>query len=256
MKTRTRFVNLVVFSAVLLAAVGMLLGGCGTNGDPDPGIKPPVNGQGNGGTVTPPIPPAAKLAAVKIELPKPLFIGTPKNISVPNLQKADVKAPVILAPPGTKNVALGKTVTSDETDPFPGELKQITDGDKEGVDGSYVELGIGTQYVQIDLGAVHEIYGVTLWHFHQEGRVYFDVVVQVADDPDFITGVKTVFNNDNDNSSGLGAGKDQNYVDEHKGKIIDAKRVKSRYVRLYSNGNTSNESNHYIEVEVFGTPVK
>jgi len=28
--------------------------------------------------------------------------------------------------------------------------------------------------------------------------------------------------------------------------------VKGRYVRLYSNGNTTNKMNHYIEVEVFG----
>ena len=28
--------------------------------------------------------------------------------------------------------------------------------------------------------------------------------------------------------------------------------VKGRYVRLYSNGNTSNDTNHYIEVEVYG----
>jgi hypothetical protein len=32
--------------------------------------------------------------------------------------------------------------------------------------------------------------------------------------------------------------------------------VKGRYVRLYSNGNTSNDLNHYVEVEVYGTPVK
>jgi len=30
--------------------------------------------------------------------------------------------------------------------------------------------------------------------------------------------------------------------------------VKGRYVRLYSNGNTANRLNHYIEVEVWGKP--
>ena len=38
------------------------------------------------------------------------------------------------------------------------------------------------------------------------------------------------------------------------GKLIDAKGVKGRYVRLYSKGNTTNKLNHYIEVEVFGKP--
>ena len=28
--------------------------------------------------------------------------------------------------------------------------------------------------------------------------------------------------------------------------------VKARYIRLFSNGNTTNDMNHYIEVEVYG----
>ena len=31
-------------------------------------------------------------------------------------------------------------------------------------------------------------------------------------------------------------------------------REQARYVRLYSNGNTANDLNHYVEVEVFGKP--
>ena len=44
------------------------------------------------------------------------------------------------------------------------------------------------------------------------------------------------------------------YIETHFGKLIDAKGVKGRYVRLYSNGNTTNKFNDYIEVEVFGKP--
>jgi hypothetical protein len=82
------------------------------------------------------------------------------------------------------------------------------------------------------------------------------MVVQVAEDRDFTTGVRTVFNNDRDNSAGLGAGKDMHYVETHYGKLIDAKAVQGRYVCLYSNGNSSNDQNHYIEVEVYGKPAK
>jgi hypothetical protein len=32
--------------------------------------------------------------------------------------------------------------------------------------------------------------------------------------------------------------------------------VPARYVRLYSQGNTSDELNHYIEVEVYGRPAE
>jgi len=82
-----------------------------------------------------------------------------------------------------------------------------------------------------------------------------DVVVQVADDADFISQVRTLFNNDRDNSSGLGVGADRPYVETAEGKLIDAKGTVARYVRLYSRGNNANDQNHYLEVEVFGRPV-
>ena len=84
--------------------------------------------------------------------------------------------------------------------------------------------------------------------------MYRDVVVQVSDDPTFNSGVNTIFNSDFSNELGLGAGKNQNYIETYQGKLIDAKGATGRYVRLYSNGNTSNKLNHYIEVEVWGKP--
>jgi hypothetical protein len=68
--------------------------------------------------------------------------------------------------------------------------------------------------------------------------------------------VTTVFNNDHDNTSGLGAGRDKEYIETFDGKLFDGKGVKARYVRLYSGGNTSNDMNHYVEVEVYGLPAK
>ena len=202
-------------------------------------------------------PSAAELVPLDIKLPKPMFVGTPQNIQVPNLEKPLGKArPPFLAPAGTVNVAAGKPVVSSDEEPIIGEIEMITDGDKEGADGSYVELGPFLQHVTIDLGAKYDIYAVLLWHFHKQAGVYFDVVVQAADDPDFITNVRTLFNNDQDNSAGLGIGSDMHYVETSEGKLIDAKGVQARYVRLYSNGNSSNDLNHYIEVEVFGKPAK
>jgi hypothetical protein len=86
--------------------------------------------------------------------------------------------------------------------------------------------------------------------------VYFDVVVQIADDPNFIKNVRTIFNNDHDNTSKLGAGKDMNYVETSEGRLVDAKGAVARYVRLYGNGNNADEMNNYIEIEVFGRPAK
>ena len=47
-------------------------------------------------------------------------------------------------------------------------------------------------------------------------------------------------------------GKNYEYVETNEGRLIDCRGVKARYVRLYSDGNTSNDMNHYIEVEVYG----
>ena len=80
--------------------------------------------------------------------------------------------------------------------------------------------------------------------------------VGVKDDPDFVEGVKTIFNNDIDNSLGFGVGSDMHYVETSEGKLVDAKGQIARYVRLNSNGNNANELNHYIEVEVYGKPVE
>ena len=202
--------------------------------------------------------PAGDLEPIPLVLPKPMFVGTPQSFrGVSNLEKPLGKArPPFYAPKGTTNVALNKPVTSSDEQPIIGEIKMITDADKEAADGSYVELGPFKQHVTIDLGSPHNIYAIVIWHYHKQARVYKDVVVQAADDPDFITNVRTIFNNDDDNSSGLGVGKDLNYVETSEGKLIDAKGIVARYVRCYSNGNTSNDLNNYIEVEVYGTAAK
>ena len=88
-------------------------------------------------------------------------------------------------------------------------------------DGSYVELGPLVQHVTVDLGKTCELYAIVLWHYHKQPRVYIDVVVQLSNDPDFIKDVKTVFNNDIDNSAGLGVGTDKHYVETYEGKLID-----------------------------------
>jgi hypothetical protein len=192
---------------------------------------------------------------LKITLPPPVFVGTPVPMNVPNLEPAQRgKRPDFMVPAGTVNLAKGKKVTSSDNLPDTGTLDMITDGDKDGNEGSWVELGPGKQWVQIDLAKEADIYAILVWHFHSQARVYRDVIVQVSDDPAFSKGVTTVFNNDSSNQLGLGAGKDLNYIETYQGKLIDARGVKGRYVRLYSNGNTANKLNHYIEVEVFGKP--
>jgi hypothetical protein len=190
---------------------------------------------------------------LKLKLPKPMFVGTPTNIRSPNLEKVTGKSRgPFYVPTGTVLLSLKKKVTSSDNAPVIGELDMITDGEKSGGDGFFVELGPSSQWVQVDLGVSRPLYAILLWHFHSQARVYRDVIAQVSDDPNFKTGVTTVFNNDHDNSSKLGAGPDKEYIEVAEGRLIDPKGAKGRYVRLYSNGNTTNDLNHYVEVEVYG----
>lgn len=199
--------------------------------------------------------PAADQVPLPIQLPRPLFVGTPVPVQLPNLEKpSGTKRPDFLAPAGAVNLARGKPVTASDPEPVTGELGYLTDGDKTGIDGSVVEFGPGLQWAQIDLGTAARLCAVLCWHFHAQPRAYHAVIVQVSNDPTFKTGVTTLFNNDAGNSAKLGAGHDPAYIETYEGRLIDAKGVTARYVRLYSAGNTSDELNHYVEVEVYGLP--
>lgn len=194
---------------------------------------------------------------LKLELPKPMFVGTPTNIRTPNLERITGKPRgPFYVPKGTVLLSLGKAVTSSDMQPVIGDLEFVTDGEKSGEDGYYVELGPAVQYVQIDLEKPCSLHAILIWHYHSQARVYRDVIVQVSDDPDFISGVQTLFNNDHDNSAGLGIGRDKEYIETNDGRLVDPRGVTARYVRLYSRGNTSNEMNHFVEVEVYGIPAK
>jgi hypothetical protein len=193
---------------------------------------------------------------LELELPKPMFVGTPKNIRTPNLERITGKPRgPFYVPKGTVLLSIGKAVTSSDYEPVIGDLEFVTDGEKTGEDGYFVELGPSVQWVQIDLEKSYSLHAILVWHYHSQARVYRDVAIQISDDPDFIEGVKTIYNNDHDNSAGLGIGRDKEYIETNDGRLIDPKGVVGRYVRLYSRGNTSNEMNHYVEVEVYGTQV-
>ncbi len=201
-----------------------------------------------------------QLKPMAIQLPKPQFISTPRHFSErPHFELRTPKQ-VLLAPEGSRNLALNREVTTSCQEPLVvGDLKQITDGKKDSEDGSYVDLfseSARPVWIQIDLGQESEVYGVVVWHYHWAKQVYKDVVVRTADDKDFTVNVQTHFNNDYDNSSGLGVGNDNEYIETNAGRIISMKGVKTRYVRLYSKGNWRTESNHYTEVEVWGRPVQ
>jgi hypothetical protein len=198
---------------------------------------------------------AEQMVPLETELPKPMFAGTPKPMDLPNLEKpSNGPRPDFMVPEGTINLSAGRPVTSSDEYPVIGDIDYVTDGDKEGGDGYFVELGPELQWVQIDLEQEATINAMIVWHYHMSPRAYQDVVIQVADDADFSKNVRTIFNNDHDNSSGFGRGKDPAYIENYEGRLIPVENEVARYVRLYSRGNTSDGMNHYVEVEVFGKP--
>jgi len=192
-----------------------------------------------------------------IALPKAMFKGTPVPMNEPNISKGRPRGqakPVVMVPVGTKNLALKKPVTSNESLPVVGQLSMVTDGDKSGEDGHNVDIGFGKKWVQIDLGARSTLSVIAVWHYHGQARAYRDVIVEVADDEDFTKNARIIYNNDHNNSYGKGIGKDMGWVETSEGQVIYCpKNTIARYVRLHSMGNTSNDQNHYVEVEVYGT---
>ena len=195
------------------------------------------------------------MVPLPIKLPKPVPPGTPLDFLLgANVEEpSDEPRPIPLVPKGTKNLTLKKKVTSSAKRVYGGSLDMIVDGDKEARSDSAVELPTGLQWVQIDLGAECPLHYLVAWHYHLEPMVFLDVVVQVANDPNFVKDVKTLYNNDMDNSAGLGIGKNKEYIEDYQGRQIGAKGVKARYVRLYSDGSTWRDPvNFYTEIEVWG----
>ncbi len=189
---------------------------------------------------------------IKPEMPKPLFVGTPlpKENPPPNLDTSTVPTLEVKVPEGVTLLSKGKPVTSNDSAPI-GDLTLATDGDKQGDDGYFVDLMPGKAWIQIDLGEPKEIWLLWVWHFHKQNVMFKDVIAQISDDPEFKTST-TVFNNDFDNSAGLGVGPDKSYIETNNGRPIPVNGVKGRYVRFSSNGRDLDDTNQYIEVEVYG----
>ncbi len=192
----------------------------------------------------------------------PSAASPPASVSnighIPNLEAyrpADLFARrTFKAPKGTTRVSAGKPVTTSDRELKDKEgLKCVTDGNRFRPTVPYVQLGAGKQWVQMDLQAPHHLWKIVLWHEVKSQAVYQDVVVQVSNDEAFAKEVTTIFNNDHDNSSGLGEGDDPAYVETSMGRLIDAGGRVARYVRFHSNGNSIDRLNRYIEAAVYGT---
>ena len=185
--------------------------------------------------------------------------GYPKSLKKPENFQVQTKRPPFMAPPGITNIALDKpAICSLEEDDFiDGFADQITDGVKKCREGDYVDIGPNPQWAQVDLKGEHTVFCVVVWHYYRNPVIYRDVIIQVSNDPDFKQGVTTLFNNDHDNSSGLGTGGDPSHLAAWWGEVGDARGsaglgTQCRYVRVNTNGGCGDESNRFVEIAVYG----
>jgi len=197
------------------------------------------------------------LAPLKLEYPEATLRGTPEDLpSGPGIEPPPTEEPTpLMIPAGAKNVAAGKPVTS-SVKPFTGELSQVTDGKKEAFDTDAVEMRSGSQWIQVDLGAPHQIFAVAMWHDHRYVQITRDVILQISNDPEFKNDVHTVFNNDRDDSSKQGVGTDKEYFETKWGKVVPVDGVVGRYVRGWTKGTTLTALNCWQELEVYGLPAE
>jgi len=216
-------------SIVVAAVMGVLTYGYCQGGSPP--AKPPAK------------PPAAK---------EPAMVPLTTTLSSPT---RTITYPGLTVPKGTTNLARGKPAFCSERPPRGGKREYVTDGRKAGGAGGVMTLRGGRQWMVVDLQQEADIHAIILWRGGGKGVTYRDVIVQVSSGKGGIK-FKTVFNNDGDNSSGFGKGADKAYAESDRGKAIDCKGIRGRFVRLWSSGSASGAANHYVEVEVHGRPVK
>ncbi len=144
------------------------------------------------------------------------------------------------------NVALNQTLISDSmTDAYrlnDGKVFDFASADTPWTARNSGQVSDAGIKYGIDLGENYNIKALSLTQFFRQYgnsdiRRYRDVVIQISTSADFSSDVTTVFNTDQDNSLGYGAGTDQPYYVFDTGyDIILDTPVWGRYVRLINTG--------------------
>lgn len=175
------------------------------------------------------------------------------------------------------NVALGSTVTVSAAT-SNGRQNQAIDGNFTKADNySDPAKNGGAAWLQLDMGATHEVEYVNLYRYWSDKRQYNDTVVLLSNNPNFPASETLVLWNANKgvwNDAGIPVGKDAVYAETSAGKtmkITDSnvkmlngtvpqllerangeKYYEARYIRVYMNGSSANIYNHICELQVWG----
>jgi mono/diheme cytochrome c family protein len=132
------------------------------------------------------------------------------------------------------------------------ELKDGNPTDRFGYHSAISSTADAVKWLQLDFGRETDLAEIAIHPCHDDfnkiGAGFGFPVryrVEVANDPAFTAGVTVIADHSSADVANPGI----------EPQVIAA-AAKGRYVRLYSHGNTANSLNHYIEVEVWGTPAK
>lgn len=161
--------------------------------------------------------------------------------------------------PEDENIALFKPVTLSPLckEHDRGKIPEAVDGILSDTNYTNCTEDPVPSSLTIDLEAEYIIDRVVMWHYAVgENRVYEDVILQFSNDPEFIEGVITVFNNDHDNSCGQGTGEDELYTERLDGKEFRFEPVTARYFRTWVNGYRIGSGQiinrgHWQEIEIY-----
>lgn len=159
------------------------------------------------------------------------------------LPAAELQSPddgsIFLHPRRLKNLSLatGKTVTCSGDTQYPHRPDNVVDADPSNQSGWHCSSS--PSWIQVDLGAMHQIDRLALYTYH-DGRRIYRYTIELSDDGKHFEQV----------------------VDQRRNKTPSTEEPfvhqispgEARYVRLNMLSNTANAGVHVNELQVFGTP--
>jgi hypothetical protein len=97
-------------------------------------------------------------------------------------------------------------------------------------------------FVTIDIGAVHNVNGVTLWHYYGDTRAYCGQKLALSATGTFGGEEQVVFN----------TGEEFGPPEAIDGNSVVFESVAARYVRHWCSRSTANTGVHFLEIDIFG----
>lgn len=147
--------------------------------------------------------------------------------------------------PNPVNQSASIAPTSSTSSAVAGELAKITNGDNN----SWCDLGgSGPHEVTVDLGVVKTLRQIKVWGLFHNTRMYSDRIVRISENG---SDWYTIFNNDSDNSAGVGIGTHSEYIETQDGKVFTIPDINAQYIQVWSGDDNLGGNATLVEIEAF-----